>query len=230
VANTFTENLTINNQVSINDLNIQPMDWTAVRNTVTTNLDLANIQLMANIGSSSNNSAPADTVTLSKQVQSIKSAVNSATANELSPEDLNMYLSFVRTNGNLLRSLPAALQNNKAIVLEAVKNNGLALQYSSADLRKDREVVTAAINNAPSSLQYASEDLKKDKALVLKAVEMNGLALYFADDTLKNNLEVAGKAIAQNADALKYAGPNVLADSTIIGPALLERKFVAIRC
>ncbi len=113
---------------------------------------------------------------------------------------------IVGRTGSLLKFVPAALQNNGAVVLAAVRSSGGALEYASETLRGNRQVVETAVRQFGMALRYASDKLKADRDLVLTAVlNTKGAALACADPSLQKDADLVRTAISLDGRSIRSA-------------------------
>ncbi|CAE8690294.1 unnamed protein product [Polarella glacialis] len=122
---------------------------------------------------------------------------------------------------------PAAVRNDRSLVLAAVQRNGMALQHVAGKLRADREVVLAAVSNEGAALQFADVSLRADREVALAAVKQAGWALRHISAQLHADKEIALAAVQQAGWALGDVALALRAHPEIVEAALWQSKLAA---
>jgi len=84
------------------------------------------------------------------------------------PNDKELALNILKTDGYLLWKVSPKLQDDKEVVLTAVANAGWALAHASERLKADKEVVTTALNHDRSVWSFMSTDLLNDQVFFFR--------------------------------------------------------------
>lgn len=166
---------------------------------------------------------------------------------------VDKWIQEVEADWRRLRRAPCAIQNDRAVVLDAIdRSNGHAIKYASDQVRADRGAMLAAMQYDPSLCRYARGDLRTDRAIILAALqggEMNvrqlpwhycaelcgdrefmlamvrarGTALRWACGMLRGDRELVCVAVQQDSLALEYACAELRADRQLVLAAVQHR-------
>ena len=133
-----------------------------------------------------------------------------------------------------LEVAPAALQDDKQVVMTAVRWWGDALKWSSPRLQADKDVVEAAVTFNGKALIWAADEMKSRKAIVCKAVD-NG---YFCGGyggpcsikslplELRRDVFVAKKIVRKSPMLLKLLPQSMRSDRDVVKVAIGIRHGV----
>jgi hypothetical protein len=104
----------------------------------------------------------------------------------------------------VLEYAPAAVANDRAVMIAAVAADGNRLAIAPPDFCSDRELVIAAVGHTPHALEFASPALRADRQVVMLAVRKAGGALQHAGEGLRGDYDVVLAAVSQNGRALSH--------------------------
>ena len=80
-------------------------------------------------------------------------------------------MAAVQQNGHALKHAPAALKNDKEVVMAAVQQDGYALKHASATLKNDKGVVVTAVQQNWKALKYAPIALINEHPFLFRGLE-----------------------------------------------------------
>jgi hypothetical protein len=120
-------------------------------------------------------------------------------------DDIDVILTALKFDGNLLQMISEHLRGNKIIIKTAITNNAFSIQYAPDEMRNDKEIALIALKKSGHIFKFLSLELRDDKEIALIAVTKCPLSLIYASDRLKKDKDVVMTAINGNLNALEFA-------------------------
>jgi hypothetical protein len=115
---------------------------------------------------------------------------------------------------DLLRKLPAKMQDDYDFVLAAVKKDGPSIQYASERLKELFPIALAAVYSG-SGLEHLSIEMRSKLQIARAAVFRGGAQIRFLPDAIKRNPKILYAALKQSVEAYCFLPDDLKNDREI---------------
>lgn len=137
-------------------------------------------------------------------------------------EDREVVLEALRYSGLALHQAAPRLRGDRAFVLQATEVNVDALAGASEDLLVDRDFLIAAAERQPATLRAMPEEIRADRSFVMSVIQRRGGALGSVAEQMKADRDLVMAAVEQDGLALEHASETLRGDRAVAIAAVTQ--------